>query len=482
MNRTFRSLVGVVLALLLVFTATVPAFAEFYKAEPDEKAALVETFNTAVNSIKTDMPKATVRYNNYVPEGGITTGAPSETDPTRPAGYGEEIDEMAQKYLIPVLEGLFNNRSSLTKSFILTLLGDGSAKPETVTLHAGAPRNNAIPLYGKKTVSELTAADDYDIVYEENDLTGKLTQMGIIFPSVKLEDAKDSSLPKVFSLPSGQLNPTIISGQPTAATARLEGAELRHFTFDNARAVVRFGADGKPNYYGMQIDYNFSLSFYDAMNLISAVIGYNFYEAVLGMISSIMVEVGQQGIEAESIMRDMSLFITYRCITEVSNIDYFARWFGDVDDDGDVSAADARAALRHAVGVELIASSNDLIYTDMDFDGDITAADARMILRTAVGLETKFNVPPEGKDIRIARTEDPIDEVPDEEEIEQEQQVYKGILGDWTPTVTLRDIGDEIVAIVHSFMDTAGEGQNLITELIAAIQEAVKEGKTKPKP
>ena len=482
MNRTFRSLVGAVLALILVFTAAVPAFAAYYKAEPDEKAALVETFNTAVNSIKTDMPKATVRYNNYVPEGGIVTGSPSETDPTRPAGYGEELDDMAKQYLIPVLEGLFNNRSSLTKSFIMALLGDGSAKPETVTLHAGAPRDNALPLYGKKTVSELTAADDYDIVYEENDFTGDLTQLGIIFPSVKLEDAKDSSLSKVFSLPSGQLNPTVISGQPTAATARLEGAELTHFTFDNARAVVRFGADGKPNYYGMQIDYHFSLSFYDAMNLISAVLGYNFYTAVINTVNTIMVKIGREGIDAESILRDMSLFITYRCITEVSNIDYFARWFGDVDDDGDVTAADARAALRHAVGVELIEASADRIYTDMDFDGAITAADARLILRTAVGLETKFNVPPEGKEIQIARTEEPIEEEPDEEEIQEEQEQFQGILGGWQPNVKLEDIATRIVELVNSFMDTAGEGQNLITELIAAIQEAVKEGKTKPKP
>lgn len=481
MKRTLRTFTAALVALLLAVTAVSPVFAAYYKADESEKEELVALFNDAVNSLKTDMPKAKVTYNNYVPEGGITTGEPSPDDPTQ-ASYGEELDEMAQKYLIPVLEGMFNNRSSLTKSFIMALLGDGAAKPESVELHRDAPRDHAIPLYGKKTVSELTPAADYEIVYEEDDVTGQIKQMGVIFPSVALEDAADSSLPKVFSLPSGTIDPVILSGQATGMEARLEGAELTHFTFDNARAVARLGADGKPTYYGSQIDYNFALSFYDCMNLISAVLGYNFYTAVLNTVNVVLTNVGREDLDPESVLRDRSLFVTYRCIVEVTNIDYHSRYFGDIDDDGKVTAADARIALRHAVGLEEIASSTDMIYADMDFDGKVTAADARAILRCSVDLDPLFKEVPEGKEIVIAKTEDPVDEEIDPEELAEEREQFEGLLGGWQPNVKLADIAQGIMDIVNSFLDTAGEGQNLITEFIEAIRESTREGNTKPKP
>ena len=66
---------------------------------------------------------------------------------------------------------------------------------------------------------------------------------------------------------------------------------------------------------------------------------------------------------------------------------------GDTDGDGEIHAADARVALRAAVGLE------DLDHTfstasDMDADGETLAADARTILRISVELEsvTKENL------------------------------------------------------------------------------------------
>ena len=61
---------------------------------------------------------------------------------------------------------------------------------------------------------------------------------------------------------------------------------------------------------------------------------------------------------------------------------------GDADGDGNVTVADARAALRHAVGLE------NLTYTrksaaDADGNGEVTPADARTLLRAAIGLEKK---------------------------------------------------------------------------------------------
>ena len=61
---------------------------------------------------------------------------------------------------------------------------------------------------------------------------------------------------------------------------------------------------------------------------------------------------------------------------------------GDVDFDGEITAADARLALRRAVDLETYApGSKEFTACDVDKDGEVTAADARKILRAAVELE-----------------------------------------------------------------------------------------------
>lgn len=61
-------------------------------------------------------------------------------------------------------------------------------------------------------------------------------------------------------------------------------------------------------------------------------------------------------------------------------------YVGDVNDDGKVTASDARSILRHAARLELI-SDNLLSRADADKNNDVTAADARIVLRMAAGLE-----------------------------------------------------------------------------------------------
>lgn len=60
---------------------------------------------------------------------------------------------------------------------------------------------------------------------------------------------------------------------------------------------------------------------------------------------------------------------------------------GDLNGSGKVEAADARLALRCAVGLEEIYDWALFRVGDVNRDGDITAADARLILRRAVGLK-----------------------------------------------------------------------------------------------
>ena len=62
---------------------------------------------------------------------------------------------------------------------------------------------------------------------------------------------------------------------------------------------------------------------------------------------------------------------------------------GDVDRNGSVTTADARLALRAAIGLEgYEQSSINHLQADFNRDGDVTTGDARSILRVAVGLDT----------------------------------------------------------------------------------------------
>ena len=62
--------------------------------------------------------------------------------------------------------------------------------------------------------------------------------------------------------------------------------------------------------------------------------------------------------------------------------------YGDVNNDGRVTSADAREVLRHAVSLSFIENESDRTAADMNRDGYIRTNDARSILRTAVGLDS----------------------------------------------------------------------------------------------
>ncbi len=85
----------------------------------------------------------------------------------------------------------------------------------------------------------------------------------------------------------------------------------------------------------------------------------------------------------------------------------FAGTTGDVDGDGVIAAADARSALRAAVGLESLSADAEKA-ADVDFDGEVTAADARLILRASVGLEVlhEHNYSEEKITIKATCTED----------------------------------------------------------------------------
>lgn len=60
--------------------------------------------------------------------------------------------------------------------------------------------------------------------------------------------------------------------------------------------------------------------------------------------------------------------------------------YGDLNDDGRITASDARTVLRASAGLEFL-NGEQQIAADVDTDGKVNASDARIILRCAAGLE-----------------------------------------------------------------------------------------------
>lgn len=82
---------------------------------------------------------------------------------------------------------------------------------------------------------------------------------------------------------------------------------------------------------------------------------------------------------------------------------------GDLDNDGAITSADARQALRYAVKLDPMKNAGVKNAADVDFDKSVTPADARIILRIAVKLdcapEELFNAPVSDFEILMAYTQ-----------------------------------------------------------------------------
>ena len=87
-------------------------------------------------------------------------------------------------------------------------------------------------------------------------------------------------------------------------------------------------------------------------------------------------------------MRRLALFCVGALLLSVSSFAAGSNYIkGDVDDDGRITANDARFILRVSVGLEECADDSVTMKCgDVDADGRLTATDARYVLRAAVGL------------------------------------------------------------------------------------------------
>ena len=101
------------------------------------------------------------------------------------------------------------------------------------------------------------------------------------------------------------------------------------------------------------------------------------------------------------------LFVCVACALILS-VCASASALGDVDTDGRITSADARLALRVAVGLEpeVLPGTDAFEAADADFSGSVTAEDARSILRCAVALEDLAERLPESEALSKQALED----------------------------------------------------------------------------
>ncbi len=88
----------------------------------------------------------------------------------------------------------------------------------------------------------------------------------------------------------------------------------------------------------------------------------------------------------------IALTLSVLVLFSVIQVTAMARITGDIDANGKTEAADARLALRAAVGLYVL-SEAEKIAADVDLNKTVDATDARLILRAAVGLEKLPDVP-----------------------------------------------------------------------------------------
>lgn len=498
-NSVFRKVSAAVLAAVMLLSLAPSAFAAVVPViDEEQKLQYLYTFNDAVNSIKEDKPSFKyVRTSGMNKEDDIFVGSKSASD----------LSDEAYKYLSVLVDAFFNPDKGLVNNFIAVLTESYSDVKEK-EVAKGVDTTNFLPLYGESYMSALTVDDEYtllaesrkDILAPEND---KLT-LRFKFDEYDLENVEDSPLGKVFDLPSGSINPVIIGGNNFSdSEGPLSEVQFDNFKYHNAYVQAEFNSNGELTKYTQNISYTLSISFYDMMRIFGAYTDIDLMEIGLAIANPILSNTGKPEVTARDILKDSVIYIQYDVKIELYDFDWNPRYFGDIDNDGEVDAYDARTALRNSVGLEEIKKQEALIYADVDFDGSITAADSRAILRMSVGLDEMFNKVPDGETIKIVVITPPVTDEPDEpensdepeepEEPDEPENPDEGENPDENEggNIQLPSTG-EVAEGVSEFVDSifdiinAFKGEGVAGESIAQIIQQVKDiiaaGKADPEP
>lgn len=479
-----------VLSVALAVTVCLSAFMMNVSAgvvtiiDEEQKLQYLYTFNESVNAIKTAKPSF-----DYKKQAGMNR--------SDDASYYEigsktasELSDEAYNYLSVIVDAFFNPDRGLVKNFI-NVLTDNRSDITEKSFIKGSDTTYILPKYGETYVSALTVDDIYKLRVETSnnilDPSKSTTILRYDFPDADVESIETSSIRKLFDLPSGSIDPVIISGgKLTDSEGPLSEVKFDDFTYSDAYVQAQYDADGNLINYVQNISYKFALSFYDIMRVFGAYTHIDLMEIGLAIANPILVNTGNPETDARTILQDSVMYIQYDVKMELCNFDWNPRCFGDVDNNGDVTAYDARSALRKSVGIEEKAYSNDeaLIYSDVDFDGYIKASDARSILRMSVGLEEKFTTVPEGETIKIVITLPEEPEIPETPE-EPENPENPDDTGNSSGGTILPDTGvvaEGLTEFVNAIFDVVNgiKGDNVsgsgIAGLIQRIKDIVKAG------
>ena len=235
-NKGLRLLSVLLAVALLLPCAGLCASAEtVIIVDPTERSQMLEMFNTSANGIKTMRPS--MKMESHIAMTDATTGS---------KGDGESLDENGKKYLAWLLDACFRSDSGIAQTLFNTLQ-DVPNLPKNIEFVYGEKRDNRVPILGERYVSLLSPNDDFTLktdsfggtlLHPENEVT----VMRLEFPAVSLEEGPDSSLAKIFDLPSPVLNPVIVSGDPNAADAdgKLSDVHFQSFTYENTTSYTRY--------------------------------------------------------------------------------------------------------------------------------------------------------------------------------------------------------------------------------------------------
>lgn len=409
-----KSILAVILSSLMVFSMFGTVFAAQIIDE-EQTLQYLYTFNDAVNAIKTENPSF-----DYYKKAEMSK---DKNDIVIASQSASDLSDDARKYLGILVDAFFNPEKGLVNNFIGVLTENESSETRK-EIYKGLDTVKLLPVKGENYVSALTVDDEFTLFAEEKtdilNPADNSTKIRFTFPEYDLESAKDSSLTKVFDLPSGAINPVLIgSDEFDDINDPLDEVKFDNFVFHDAYVQADFDGNKQLVRYEQSISYTFSISFYDMLRIFSVYSGIDLMEIGLAIANPILQGTGSPEVTARQVLQDTVIFIQYDVVIRLSDFDWTPRFFGDIDNNSKVDANDARTALRYSVGLEKIRNDADLIFADVDFDGLVTASDAREILRMSVGLEELFSEVPEGETIKIVVITPPEEEepeVPDEGE------------------------------------------------------------------
>lgn len=417
-----KSIFAIVLTLITAMACfPVPASANVVTVtDPEQKLQYLYTFNDSVNAIKEKKPSF-----KYKKTSGMNQ-SDEAYDYSISSKTAADLSDEARKYLTVIVDAFFDPQKGLVKNFIGALMDTSSPVTEKDIIK-GTDTTYFLPLYGEGYLSALTVDDEYtlrteavtDILNPENNsLTVRYE-----FDDTDLEGAKTSSHSKVFDLPSGSIDPVIISGgKLTDSEGPLSEVKFDDFTFDDAYVQAQYNSKNELVNYTQHISYTFKLTFYDMIRVFGAYTDIDLMEIALAIANPILSNTGKPEVTARDVLTDYTIEIRYDITMELSDFDWNPRYFGDVDNNGKIDAYDARSVLRNSVGLEQFKNDESLVYADVDFDGKITASDARHVLRTSVGLEQSFSEVPEGESIKIVVTLPPVEQPEQPEQPENPEE------------------------------------------------------------